>query len=287
MDSFMFLKDFFTTELSMNKIAPPTVVCILLLCFFSAGAAPRIVSLSPAIDNYISALNAEHMLVGTTSYSRFASHNDITVVGDVLTINVESILSLNPTQVVTTPITPERKIQTLRSIGVEVLVFEKPQSFDHLCEQFIRLAGTIGKDEPAEKTVREARSRAEELHAQNAGKEPLPVFFQIGMDPLFTVTSHSFIHDYMHFTGCINIAADAQSGNYSKEEVVSRNPFAILSTDMGQEKETIHAYWERFPHMDAVAENRIFILPADSIASPNPAMFIAMLERINTLLRSN
>ncbi|MGM0462869.1 MAG: ABC transporter substrate-binding protein [Fibrobacterota bacterium] len=270
----------------MNKITPPTVLCILFFCSFS-GAAPRIVSLSPAIDNYISALNAEHMLVGTTSYSPFASRDDITVVGDVLTINIESILSLNPTQVVTTPITPERKIRTLENLGVEVTVFEKPQSFDHLCEQFLRLAETIDKNETAEKTVHKARSRAEEIHAQNAEKEPLTVFFQIGMDPLFTVTRHSFIHDYMRFSGCINIAAEAQSGNYSKEEVVSSNPFAILSTDMGQEKETIHAYWERFPHMDAVAKGRIYILPADSIASPDPTMFISMLEKIDTLLRSN
>lgn len=244
----------------------------------------RIVSLSPAIDNYLASLGKTEYIVGTTSHSTV---EDAQVVGDVLSLNVETVLRLQPDYILTTPITPQNKRTLLEQAGATVHVFDTPRSFSDLCRQYIAVASLVGDSLSAEKLCDSLLAQTDSLNKVSATHDGPTVFFQIGKDPLFTITQHSFIHDYLSLCGAKNIAADAVRGNYSMETLYRHNPDVIIATTMGQSQEKIRQYWQDHPSLKAVATDNVFIMDADSVCSPSPPMFMDVLFRINRILETH
>ncbi len=255
-----------------------------------AATAPpaRIVSLGPVITEMIYLLEADERLIADTAYClspEDARHK--TKIGTVIQFNVEKIVSLSPDLVLASPLARERQLKLLQKLGIPVRQVENPETFDKMCSMMISLGRLLDKIEKARSIVAKARREVAAIVEKTADLPRRKVFMQIGLKPLHTSPQNTFIHEYIEFAGGINVAADAATGNYSREKVLEKNPDVILIATMGsskagakKEKKT----WRSYSSLSAAANGRIYILDPEIICGPTPVSFVEGLKEIARLI---
>lgn len=249
------------------------------------NAPQRIVSLGPSITESLYLLGEEQRLVGVTTYcSRPAQAQTKEKVGTVRDTNVEKIISLQPDLVIATSLISPKAIEKLRKVGIKVVVFAEPKNYAELREQFTKIAILVGREEIAGRILSEAEMRINAVREKVRHIAHPDVFVQIGAKPLFAAIGKSFINDFIVFAGANNIASDAATGLYSREEVLRRNPQVILIVTMGIVGEQEKTVWEKYTAVDAVKNKRIYIIDSDKLCSPTPLGFAQTLEEMVVIL---
>lgn len=261
-------------------------ICAATFCFPEdiSSYPQRIVSLGPGITEQLYLLGVEDKLVGLTSYCRRPPRAQRKEkVGTVLEVNLEKIVYLQPGLVLATSLTNPKTIEKLKSLGIKVAHFPQAKNFSQLCKQFLELGRIVGKKSEAQQIVRQAKMKVELVKKEIKDLPKQEVFVQIGTRPLFAATSDSFINDFIEFAGGINIACDSKSGIYSREKVLEDNPEVIIITSMGiggEEKKL----WRNFKALNAVKNDRIYIVDSDKFCSPTPLSFVEALEEMVKIL---
>lgn len=245
----------------------------------------RIVSLAPALTESLYELGVENRLKGCTTYCNKpeqAKHKE--KIGTLIDFNLEKILTLKPDLVLGMEFSERRTIEKLKILGYRVELFPSPGNFSQLCESFLRLGQMVGQEEKAKKIVTKAKQDTAFIRRQVAGVKKIKIFWQLGAKPLFAATKGYFTNDYIEFAGGINIAADAKSGIYSREEVLKRNPDVIVIVTMGVATETEKQTWKTYKSINAVKNNRIYTVDAYTYCSPTPKGFARALQELAVLL---
>ncbi|MFH1753461.1 MAG: helical backbone metal receptor, partial [Candidatus Omnitrophota bacterium] len=126
------------------------VIACLVFCVDTgrAGASPeRIVSLAPSLTEEIYTFGAQESLVGRTTYCRIPdTKRVIEIVGTVVEVNLEKIVSLKPDLVVATSLTELRAVEKMKLLGMNVVVFPMAKDFSELCAQMLVLGKLVGKE---------------------------------------------------------------------------------------------------------------------------------------------
>ncbi|NIM18141.1 MAG: ABC transporter substrate-binding protein [Candidatus Aminicenantes bacterium] len=264
------------------------ITAIVLFFVFYAGAfgflpAPprRIVSLAPALTESLYVLGVGDRLKGCTTYCKKpeeAKHKE--KVGTLVEINVEKVLLLKPDLVLAMEFSDRKAVEKLKNLGIRVELFPSPKDFNHLCQSFLRLGQMVGREDRAKEIVDRAKKEAAFIRQQVEREKKIKIFWQLGAKPLFAATKGYFTNDYIEYAGGINIAADAKSGIYSREEVLKRNPDVIVIVTMGiageREKET----WQTYSSINAVKQNQIYIVDSYKYCSPTPKGFVEALKEL-------
>lgn len=280
---------FYNMDLKYMRINLSVVfLAIILLCgnAIKADSPTRIISLAPSLTKNLYLLEAEDLLVGCTNYCSIQAGTDASIVANAVQVNYEKIALLKPDLIITTKLTKTRTIETFRKLGIEVLLFKNPNSFDQICEQFLVLGERIGKQKLATEIILEAKSRVDEVRKkipeQKGQKSQL--FMQIGANPLFTVIPETFMNDYIILSGTENIAADLKYGSLNLESVILRNPDIIVIVLMGMIGSEEKKRWHSFSNLSAVKKEQIFFLDADHACSPTPLSFVKSLETLINMI---
>jgi iron complex transport system substrate-binding protein len=260
------------------------ILAIILLCSnpIKAGSPTRIISLAPSLTKNLYLLDAGDLLVGCTNYCSIQAGTDASIVANAVQVNYEKIALLKPDLIITTTLTKTRSIENFKKLGIEVLLFENPLSFNQICDQFLSLGERIGKADLAREILMKAKDRVAELTNKipnNPGAKS-KVFMQIGANPLFTVVPETFMNDYILLSNTENIAADLEIGSINMESVILRNPDIIVIVLMGLIGEEESKKWRSFKNLNAVKKDQIFYLDADKACSPTPLSFVESLESI-------
>ena len=245
----------------------------------------RIISLGSTITEGLYLLGAGDRIIGDTVYCvRPPEAGNKEKVGSIIDADVEKIVSLEPDIVLATSLTDAKAKEKLKNLGIRVVTLPAPKTFLELCAQFVELGEIVGRADEAKSIVTLAQKEVAGLRKDIENLPRPKVFMQMGASPLFAVTKGYFLNDFIEFAGGINIARDAQSGIYSREEVLSRNPEVILITTMGilgeKEKET----WLKFKSLQAVKNNRIYIVDEYKFCSPTPPGFAKALKELIGIL---
>lgn len=265
------------------------VLAFCCMSFFINAATnhpQRIISLGPSITEQLYLLEAQDKLIGCTIYCRRPQEAKTKEkVGTVVEVNLEKIVSLKPDLVIATPLTNPKAIEKLRNLGIKVLVFSSPKNFIELCKQFLELGKLVDKEKAAEDLIRQAENKVAAIK-RNVENLPKPkVFIQVGAKPLVTVTKDSFVNDFIEFAGGMNIASNAKIGLYSREEVLMKNPDVIIIVTMGIAGEKEQEIWKKYSALEAVKNNRIYIIDSDKVCSPTPISFVQTLEELVDILQ--
>jgi len=244
----------------------------------------RIVSLSPSTTETLFAIGAGGQVVGVTSYCNFpeeASTREIIGGFSPKTISIETIISLNPDLVIAGVSAHQPIADTLKEAGIPVLSIE-PKSVDDVRSVIEELGIITGHEEEGEALSLEIQNRIEAVQDKLAKMEGdrLRVFYEVWDAPLMTAGPESFTGQMITYAGGINIFSDVQ-GDYpqvSSEELVSRNPQAIISSETHGEKlnsENLKTR-EGWGNIDAFINNRIILLDGDVVSRPGPRMIEAI-----------
>ena len=121
----------------------------------AADLSPRrLVSLGPTITEKLYLLGVEDRLVGVTTYCvRPPEACTKEKIGNVTQVNVERIVELKPDVVFATSLTDRRSVESLKRLGIRVIVFNEPRSYAETTEQFLELGRIVGKEEEADGIV--------------------------------------------------------------------------------------------------------------------------------------
>lgn len=265
----------------------------------------RIVSLAPSVTHTIAQLGKDALVVGRTSYCPAPLQGtDSKIIGNVLEVNIEEILLLQPDIVFCMAFTKEETIRKLASLGVKVKTFDTPGSFDEICAQTLEIGELAGVKTLAEAWVKEERAKVEEISRKalaaavrrEANVEtpsdaatqvaPRKAFFQIGDNPVFPVIEHTYMNEYLTFLGLDNVVKDYRGGGLGRETVLALQPEIMFISRMSGEGERVLEEWKKYPSVPAVAEGRLLLVDDTKACCPTPLFFRETLQTLAGYLDS-
>jgi ABC-type Fe3+-hydroxamate transport system substrate-binding protein len=241
-----------------------------------------IVSLNPDFTGNIIALGVGERLVGITDYCRY--QDDLTApdrLGGLWQPNLERIVALQPELVLATREGNNPGIiSTLRRLNIPVFVSGQSSSFQDYFELLRQLGYILGREVEAKRMISEFTDRINRIRLFSTDLDPVSVFLQVGVKPLVTINQETLIGEMIEIAGGDNIAADLSSRypSISRERILSDNPEVIIIAAMGSEAAAGVAFWERFPELQAVRNQRIYVIDPDLICRLSPGLMAGLLK---------
>lgn len=248
----------------------------------------RIVALAPSVTEIVFALGSEKRLAGVTMFSDFPeAARTLPKVGSYVHLDLEKIVALNPDVCIAVKDgNPKHIAERLAALGIPVFAVD-PANLDSVMETILAIGGLINADQEADRIVRDMQTRVARVKNALAGIEVRPrVFFQIGIDPIVSAGSKTFIDELIVMAGGENLAAGTVSyPRYSREQVLDLKPDVIIITSMARHAifEEVKANWRQWPGMPAVQHDRIFLQESNISDRPTPRM-VDGLEALSKIL---
>ena len=282
------------------------VLPVLIFFFFSAGAQSavkkttdqlgrcvilpdnpkRIVSLAPSITEIIYELGQEHRLAGVTRFSDFPPEAaKLPKVGSFVRLDLERIVALKPDLCIAAKDgNPRAVIERLESLQIPVYVVN-PRDLDSVMETVVEIGALLNAGKKAKSLVQNMRFRIQQVKSLVAKASSRPrVFYQVGIFPIVSAGSDTFIHELILFAGGKNLAQGSTSyPRFSREQVLAMSPevFIISSMARGEVFERVKKEWSRWTEIPAVRNQRIFLVDSSLFDRPTPRL----LDGLELLVR--
>ena len=233
----------------------------------------RIVSLAPATTEILFGLGLTDKIVGTVSYSGYATDvqdtieaENITVVGTFNKVNVELVTGLQPDLIVASGAYQQSLAEKFAEEGKTVVILN-PTEFSGILADITLLGKITGQNQNATAIVDSMQSRVDEIMAKTSGLDKPGVYVEYYVDKngYSSYGAKSYINELISMAGGVNVFAGFQ-GQYvttSTEEVLKANPQIIIiskgvmSSLSGITPDSIKARgsWD---NVDAVKNNKIY-----------------------------
>ena len=278
--------------MKISAICSTITLTILLLFSALSGFAEqavqprRIISLIPSVTRSLYLLGLQDEIAAVTMFCP-AEARDKEKIGSILEPDIEKIVSLKPDIVIASKEgNRQATLEKLRSLGLRVYVTGKVDSFNEICADFIKLGKFLGRGDKARAVVDDSLRALSELRDKLKSTKPVTIFYEVGAQPLFTSGNKSFANDIIEAAGAKNVFSDISSRfpQVSREEVIRRDPDAIVLVAMGDVNIKEKAQWENFKALKAVKNGRIYFTDDNSFTDPTPRSAADASEKLAEIL---
>jgi iron complex transport system substrate-binding protein len=248
----------------------------------------RIVALAPSITEIIFALGQQDRLKGTTQYTNYpAEAARLPKVGSYVRLDLERIVALNPDLCIAIKDgNPKEVIDRLQSLDIPVFAVN-PHNLESMLQTIQKIGGILNASQMAKTLVTDMRSRIQKIDELVSKTDHRPrVFVQIGISPIISAGTNTFINELIDRAGGINVAAGPSAyPHFSREQVLALAPDVLIITSMARSGayEKAKTDWYHLSNMPAVRENRIYTVDSDLFDRPSPRLLNA-LEILTRLL---
>ncbi len=254
-----------------------------------ARAAPeqaprRIISLSPAITEILFAIGCGGQVVGVTSFCKHPpAAARLPKVGGFYDTNYELVLSLQP-DLVLHAIEHEAAAQNLQALGLECRALSLLSLPDIMAS--IRRAGELcHAAAPAEALADDLQARMDAVRARIPAGAPAPAVLVCigrnmgtgGLADVYLAGPGTIYGEMLQLLGARNVyqgrLAYAQVG---REGILRMNPGVIvdlapdLDVSNAAARARLLADWNQLTSVDAVRQQRIYVLDGDYVCIPGP-----------------
>lgn len=258
-----------------------------LLLAGPAAAAERVVTLAPHLAELVCAVGACDRLVGVARYTDEPGARDKPQIGDAFAVNAEALLALQPDLVLAWDGgTAPQLVQKLAALKIPVR-WVAVRRLDDVATALIGIGALVDRRAQAAQAAARYRERLAALRERYRGRAPLRVFYQIEVEPMFTISRRSPIHEAITLCGGVNVFANlAQlSAPVGTEAVLAASPEVIVfgRQDMAAE---IRKFWQRWPLVRAVAHGQLYAVDANTLARQSPRVLDGVEELCKTLDRA-
>jgi iron complex transport system substrate-binding protein len=243
----------------------------------------RIVALAPSITEIVFALKADNRLVGVTRFSDYPeAANRLPRVGSYVHLDLEKIVSLAPDLCIAVKDgNPISVVRRLEAFGIPVYAVD-PRDIDSVIDTIVELGRILDARSRAEALAADLRRRVDQVRSnvEKAPRKP-KVFFQIGIAPIVSVGTDTFIHELIELAGGTNLAAGSTPyPRFSREQVMAMAPeiFIITSMARGQTFERVKSEWEQWPSMPAAKTGRILLVDSNLFDRSSPRLVDGLEE---------
>jgi iron complex transport system substrate-binding protein len=248
----------------------------------------RIISLAPSITEIIYALGQGNRLKAVTRYSDFpVDATKLPKIGSYVRIDLERVVALNPDLCIATKDgNPKEVIDRLESLKIPVYVVN-PRNLDTMLGTILEIGEILNVGDNAETLVASLQNRIQRVKSMVAQTNRRPrVFFQIGISPIVSVGTDTFLHELIVLAGGENLAeGKIPYPRFSKEQVLALAPEIFIITSMARQAvfEHVKAEWRHWPNMPAVRDERIFLVDSNLFDRPSPRL-VDGLEILTNLI---
>ena len=247
------------------------LVLTMLLAWSGTALAEnvRVVTLAPNLTDLVCRLNAG-CLVGRAEHDTCPPEAvDCAVVGPYFRPDIEKIAALHPDVCLTIRGgAPQKSLERLRELGIRVAE-TAPDTFAGLRESVLLAGKELHCEQRAEELATQLDMQLEAIAEKLVPITSRPgVLFQIQASPPIFAGSGTFLDEMIRRAGGRNLAS-ANKGwpLLGMEEALAMEPDAIILPQGIQADQAIRI-WRRFPHIPAVRENRLHIVPEDLFSQP-------------------
>lgn len=237
----------------------------------AVGPALRIVSLNPVSTELLFVAGAASRLVGRTHWDLYpAGAAAIPDLGNGIGPNVEAVIGARPDLVILYASTSNRRAaEALQSAGVRTLSIRTDHLADlaRLADIYARVTGDTLPRVVADSALRTVDS----VRALPRAASPPRLVWRQGEPPIYVAGRGSFQGELIEIAGGINVFADvdAPSPQVSIEEIIRREPSAILTGPEGAAKVRASATWRA---LAAVRAGRVLIVDTAVVGRPGVRM---------------
>jgi len=241
----------------------------------------RVISLAPNITEIIYALGQKHRLKGATRYSDYPPEAlSLPRVGSYVHLDLEKIVALKPDLCIAIKDgNPRAVVEQLESLNIPVYAVD-PRNTEAVIDTIMEIGSLLNADEKAKKLAGDMRFRIQKMRSlvEKAPDRPR-VFFQIGITPIVSAGTRTFIHELIVLAGGKNLAeGPTVYPRYSQEQVLALSPevFIISSMARSEHFDRIKAEWNQWPDVPAVRNQRIFLVDSNLFDRPSPRLVDAL-----------
>lgn len=251
---------------------------LLLACFSSLAAAPRVVTLAPSLTEL--AFAAGITPVGVSAFSDYPpAASRLEQVANWQGINTERILALKPDVVLAwREGNPQRQVDQLAAFGIHV-VWIDPASISQIVASLRQLKAWSPAPERADRAADALLQQQQALRQRYAALPKKKVFLQFGQHPLFTASGKTLQNEILQLCGGENIFADSRVAwpQVSREQVLMRKPVAIVAGGDAKQIAQVEAFWRPQLTVTTIAVND------DWFSRPGPRILLAAQQLCSQL----
>lgn len=237
----------------------------------------RVVSLAPSITEIIFALGEGARIQGVTQHCDFPPEAlSLPRVGSYIHPDLEKIVALKPDLCIATRDgNPLDIVQRLQALHIPVYAVN-PVNLTTVMDALLEIGALLNAKATAERMVNDMRARIAAVTSRVAGVPERPgVFLQIGVSPIVSVGSDTFIDELITLAGGRNLAAGpAAYPRFSREQVLTLNPDVLIITSMtrGQDFNAVASAWRQWKEISAVRSQRVFVVDSNVFDRPGPRL---------------
>lgn len=241
----------------------------------------RVISLAPNSTEIIYALGQEHRLIGATRYSDYPPEAlNLPRVGSYVYLDLEKIVALKPDLCIAIKDgNPIAVVKRLESLNIPVYAVD-PRNTESVIDTIIEIGHLLNADEKAKELALDMRLRIRKVKSMIANTHQRPrVFFQIGITPIVSTGTGTFIHELIGLAGGKNLAeGPTVYPRYSREQVMALSPEIFIISSMTRQGnfDQIKAEWNQWPDLPAVRNQRIFLVDSNLFDRPSPRLVDAL-----------
>jgi len=243
--------------------------------------AERIVSLAPNLTEIIFALGLDEEVVGVTLHCNYPpAAAEKSKVGTFWQPNIEAVIAAKPDLVVALQFTQQRDIaERLTRIGYDCLMVNVDK-VGELFEAIEKIGFATGRHTQAAELASHLRTKLNQLSALMASNERLRVLWVIDRDPLRVAGRDTFVNELIKLAGGENAIGPTvhKYPPIGSEQVIACAADVIIEPAMAAEslaeqQKTAIEYWSRFKNVPAVANQRVYVIPPDTVCRLGPRLY--------------
>jgi iron complex transport system substrate-binding protein len=234
----------------------------------------RLISLAPSVTEILFALDLDEQIIAVTDFCDYpAEALGKTKVGTMYQPNIEQIVSLQPDLVITAVGASKKEtVLHLERLAVPVYVLN-PRNMDEIFTAITLMGAVVDREDAAHDLVRKLQARLITVQGALFGRRPVRTLYLLWYQPLMTVGSGSFLHEIITRAGGENLSKDAllDYPTYSLEQVITAAPEVIvLNTDSAPFQRLVAEQPQRWSHLPAVRNGRLYVIDTGLLNRPSP-----------------
>lgn len=256
----------------------------------------RIITLSPSLTETVFALGLGDHVVAVTDYCDYpAQAQALPSVGSYTNTSLEAITRLQPDLVIMLNGQQQRQ-QQLEQLGIKTLVLDNSTIAD-IKETIQKIADLTDRQNEADKLLTSIQAQIDYVHNKVRGLVPVRTLVGIAhyvnsdqLDTVYIAGQHDFYNELLELAGGVNVYTDTtvKVPSVSAEGIIRMNPDAIIDIfpeqkDHQSDMKQVIKQWQSLRNVNAVKQQRIYIIEHDYASIPGPRIFKLLPEMAQLL----